>query len=315
MTWERPSYRSHPRLSSAVIVSGNRSHSIRRPRLSSLVIIMAALVLLVLATSICNSTASDAASKSLGESMPGFLIPIIVGPDLGAQTMVPQQRPNLRALATTEATTFQVSYTGFTGEAQAAFQAAVDIWSTQISSPVPIIIDARFAVLSSNILGSAGANSFQRDFINTPQAGTWYPAALANKLAGTDLTPGTSDITAQFNSDFNNFYFGSGSTPLGQINFTSVVLHELGHGLGFSGSTSYSSGLGTWGGGTGFPFIYDCFVYNGSGQQLISTFPNNSASLGSQYTDGSLFFTAVLRVIDPRGNSRSGGTSLPHRGR
>ncbi len=25
--------------------------------------------------------------------------------------------------------------------------------------------------------------------------------------------------------------------------------------------------------------------------------------------------TAVLRVIDPRGNSRSGGTSLPHRGR
>jgi hypothetical protein len=40
--------------------------------------------------------------------------------------------------------TFIVTYTGFTAEAEAAFQFAVDIWSNNIESSVPIRVDANF---------------------------------------------------------------------------------------------------------------------------------------------------------------------------
>lgn len=40
--------------------------------------------------------------------------------------------------------TFIVNYTGFTSEAQTAFQFAVDIWSNNIESSVPIIVDTNF---------------------------------------------------------------------------------------------------------------------------------------------------------------------------
>ena len=43
--------------------------------------------------------------------------------------------------------TFQVTYSGFTPQAQAAFQAALDIWATHIASAVPIKIQANWVVL------------------------------------------------------------------------------------------------------------------------------------------------------------------------
>src|SRR3989304_1633836 len=53
--------------------------------------------------------------------------------------------------------TFQVTYNGFSAEAQAAFQAAVNIWASTITSPAPIRVVANWTPLGSGILGSAGA--------------------------------------------------------------------------------------------------------------------------------------------------------------
>jgi hypothetical protein len=59
-------------------------------------------------------------------------------------------------------------------------------------------------------------------------------AATTNKLANTDHNPGLADINATFSSSHPDWYFGTGdSTPINKIDFVSVVLHELGHGLGF----------------------------------------------------------------------------------
>jgi hypothetical protein len=55
--------------------------------------------------------------------------------------------------------TIEVTYTGFTPEAEAAFQTAVDIWESLISSPVTIRIQAQWTPLSSGVLGSAGTHS------------------------------------------------------------------------------------------------------------------------------------------------------------
>lgn len=251
-----------------------------------------------------------------------LLVPLLLAPArpspalaLAAPAMLPGTRVELRAsgeqVATfvpppdalggprIAATTFSVSYSGFTPQAQAAFQRAVDIWSSLLTSPVPIRVQAEWKPLSAGVLGSAGPVNFWRDFPGATRTGTWYPVALANKLAGDDLDSTSDDIAASFNSDFAaTFYFGSGATPANQINFTSVVLHELGHGLGFSGSMRVAAGSGNWGGNSGFPFIYDRFAEHGAGQALLDTarYPNPSTQLAGALQSGDVWFAGPLAL-------------------
>src|SRR5262249_8368024 len=126
-----------------------------------------------------------------------------------------------------------------------AFAYAAGIWGGQLVSAVPIVVDAEMTSLpctnTSAVLGSAGAASLHRNFPGAPIANTWYPQALANKLAGVDVNPGTSDISADFNSAVgttcpfpSTWYYGFDANPGSQIDFIAIVLHELGHGLGFA---------------------------------------------------------------------------------
>ena len=55
---------------------------------------------------------------------------------------------------------------------------------------------------------------------------------MANKLSGIDLAPNDDDIVANFNSSFN-WYLGTDGNAGMQFDLMTVVLHELGHGLGF----------------------------------------------------------------------------------
>lgn len=62
-----------------------------------------------------------------------------------------------RNAARTKAADFNVTYIGFEGfpQAKAAFEEAVAIWSTLITSPVTINVTAQWQPLGSNVLGSA----------------------------------------------------------------------------------------------------------------------------------------------------------------
>ena len=127
-----------------------------------------------------------------------------------------------------------------------AFQHAANIWGSHLQSTVPIRVGGQFDPLSctasSGTLGSAGPTSANRDFVGAPVAGTWYPIALANALAGVDFLPNSNHINAKFSSNIgtqgcmesSGWYYGlDASPPPGKIDFVSVLLHELGHGLGF----------------------------------------------------------------------------------
>lgn len=128
-----------------------------------------------------------------------------------------------------------------------AFQHAADLWGEILLSGVTIEVLAYMNPLTCTptgaTLGSAGTTSVHRDFPNRPASGTWYPQALANALAGTDLNPGVSDIQAVFNSNLNGdagclqgaeWYYGYDAKPPAQdFDFITVVMHEIGHGLGF----------------------------------------------------------------------------------
>lgn len=134
-----------------------------------------------------------------------------------------------------------------------AFQHAAFLWGSCLTSRVEIKIGARMDPLpgdaSSAVLGQAGASNVFRNFTNAPFTNTWYPQALANSLAGADLDPGTPDITATFNSDVDgailgatDWYYGLDGNPGSNVDFVSVVLHELGHGLGFQTVADVATG-------------------------------------------------------------------------
>ena len=200
-----------------------------------------------------------------------------------------------------------VNYIGsWNSQAQAAFEYAVSIWEGLLVSTVTIEVDAEWSSsLPPGALGGAGPYTFWRDFTNAPQANTWYPAAIANERAGSDLNGTDPEIDAAFSSTFSDWYFGTdGNPPDSDYDFVSVVLHELGHGLGFVGSMRVASGVGYWGSGTAYPFIYDRFTENGGGTPLLN-YANYSVALAGQLTSGTVYFDA------PQANAANGG-SRPH---
>ncbi|NEN23586.1 hypothetical protein G3O08_08740 [Cryomorpha ignava] len=180
------------------------------------------------------------------ESLPGPIVVCPPGEFAGLhRTHAPQailDKMNSRD-ADDPCATFVVTYVDFPPAAEAAFQEAVDIWSYSISSPVTIKIYAEWSNLGPGILGSAGPALIFKDFANAPD-GSYYASALADQIAGTDISPLTPDILASFNSNFS-WYFGTdGNNPFNQYDLVSVVLHEIGHGLGFSSTAALDQGTG-----------------------------------------------------------------------
>lgn len=118
-------------------------------------------------------------------------------------------------------------------------------WTELLDSPVPIRVGISFSPLGGDataaLLGQGGPTDVYRDFVGAPAAATWYPAALADKLAGVDLAPGELDMTLEFNSEVDGpvvlgeqaFYYGLDGDMEGDVAFLETVLHEAGHGLGF----------------------------------------------------------------------------------
>lgn len=135
-------------------------------------------------------------------------------------------------------------------------QRAAEIWAAALDSPVPIRIEARMVELpcspASNILGQGGPVYLAWNFTNAPRRDTAYPIALANALARRDLDSG-ADIRIDLNISVDmgcldgtvGWWYGLDQeepVPGDRIDLLPVVLHELGHGLGFLAGVNPSTG-------------------------------------------------------------------------
>ncbi len=162
-----------------------------------------------------------------------------------------------------------------------AFTYAANIWGSTLNSNVPIIINASFEPLTctatSGTLGSAGATSVFRDLVdvngnNVGIPGTWYGGALANKLTGEDQAGGQAVIRARFNSNLGTtnclagspFYLGVDGNHGTMIDFPTVLLHEMGHGVGFQTYTNGQTGAQL----AGFPAIWDHYMLDNRTNKL-----------------------------------------------
>lgn len=221
--------------------------------------------------------------------------------------------------------------TPWSQSAKDAFDHALSIWSMVLDANQTIVINACWvdpgntAVLGTGMPVSAFADT---DFTGAPMPNTLYVAALANELAGTDLNDNDgfdhdgdgslndAEITIAFNSNGGiTWYFGTDSTPPGgQKDFVTAALHEIAHGLGFISTMAVDTGDnicgtstlgdGCWGVGLpgGFPVVYDRFLENEAGTNLIQNFTNQSAALGTALT------TNYVRFNGPNAVAADGGS-------
>lgn len=218
----------------------------------------------------------------------------------------PSYRPEVKQESPTADIT--VNYTGFTQEAREAFERAVEIWERHIQSDAEILIDASyesFGPQGENVLGRAGPFLFLVTLEDGDQL--VYPAALFDALVGPEQAEGGPHMQVEINEDIN-WYFGE-PAPIGpgpnefQSDLTSVALHEIAHGLGFTGSMSVDlQGVGSWDYSSLFgeqaedvPNIYDEFAADQFGDFLTESYSNPSSELGdvlqsrSPFTEGVFF--------------------------
>ena len=214
-----------------------------------------------------------------------------------------------------------VNYTGFSAEAQEAFQYAVDIWESLLDADVTIEIDATWASLEPNVLGSA-SSYLTSDLPGVPISETWYVTSLANQYYGSDPYA-EPDILATFNSDFANWYLGTdGNTPSNQYDFVSVVLHEIGHGLGFTGSASVDDAGNGSIGWEGLPYVYDYYTQLGAvlGSGSILGYSGLPAALGNALTSDLVHWNGANAIAFNNGEAVDlyspdpwdGGSSYSH---
>jgi hypothetical protein len=215
----------------------------------------------------------------------------------------------------------------FGAQRQAAWQFAENIWASKLLdlyTPGNEVINVRASFQNlggsstSAVVGNAQPFISEYNFAAISpkfQPNTVYPGALANHLAGTDLSPGTAEITATFNSSIDSgsliggrtFYYGTDGnpnlTPPSQIDFVTVALHELGHGLGF---TSAFTSSGSYGNGflpdgiTPLPNAYDRFLYRASTGQYLVNEPANSTGNNQRAADlvsGDLYFLSPSTLV------------------
>ena len=188
---------------------------------------------------------------------------------------------------------FIVKYNNFPDWAKKEVQAAVNVWSANFSSTVPITVDASWGRSSSwGVLGSARPGSFFSAFSGAPDPSLWYSSATANALAGRDLDKANPEIIIQVNSGAIWNTRGDGTPSSSEYDLESVFIHELGHGLGFLSNDAYDPYYAL--GSLDQPTPFDAYLQTSDGRRL-SDLPTPSKELGVALTS-SLVWNGPLGI-------------------
>ena len=199
-----------------------------------------------------------------------------------------------------------------------ALQHAASIWAGILDSSVTIRVQSRFDPLTCNgsdaVLGS-GAPTYTVTLTGGGTVpNTWYPAALANRITGSDTNIFLDDIQLTLTTAFDDgcafprdWYYGldangdSGTT----FDAVTVALRELAHGLGFYTFVDVTTGSLF----AGKNDIFMTFLEDHSTGKTWDTMSNGERAASATDT-GDLHWVGE-RVLDSIG-ILSSGTSAGH---
>jgi hypothetical protein len=193
-----------------------------------------------------------------------------------------QSTPRVPSANIEKKSNFIVNYNTVPTVARAAVQAAIDVWSENFSSTVPVTVNVSWGRASSyGILAAASAKSNFANFPNAPDKTLYYAAALANALAGNDLDPNNPELEITISSDAPWYYGVDGKCPPKSFDLVSVILHEMGHGLGFISGSYYDEYSGY--GRVDLPTPFDAYAQLPDGRRLADM-PSPSIETGKALT-------------------------------
>ena len=254
--------------------------------------------------------------------------------------------PARASLTAARVSTFTIRFVdtpgnAWTPAARAAFRAAADVWERTVESRVPIVVEATARSLGPGLLGGAGPYDFLRNEGRTPLPTTrpataadlrddvFEPVALFNARTGRDALPPARgelnpDIVADFNPNLPGLYLGTDARPgPDQVDFRTVVLHEIGHGLGLTGTaavvgTRATVGVSDINGSTGVRsgVSFDQFTYAtsaaeaGTGGRRVLSLPDGSSALRTALTGGQLYWAGQQAITAAGGPVRLHAPSL-----
>jgi hypothetical protein len=204
----------------------------------------------------------------------------------------PRKENQLLKSAQSSQISFEVEYVNFPDEAKQAFEYALSIWENLLTSTVPVKIKATWEGFDNEALAQARPSTFHHNFNGAQFSDVYYPVALVEKLSGENINSSDADIFCSFNSNYN-WYFGTdGNTPTSKYDFVSAVLHEIVHGLGFSGFLKNNGQNGYFDNSNNQPSIYDYYLFNNQNQQLANhtIFHSPSTDLHEQLTSDAVKF-------------------------
>lgn len=210
----------------------------------------------------------------------------------------------------------------------AALTRAGQRWTNYLNITVPVKINIILINFSAAPFSGLTLGNGRQNFSNAPVSNYLYPTALANQIAGTELNPGEADMDIYINLA-TAMHYGTGKPNNSHEDFMTLIMHEMGHGLGFT-STGYvnSNNEGSfgnvpasalapltttfpWRGQDGAPTIYDKFIIKQSHNHLIGLQPNNTVALGDSIKNNANYFDGPSFANSSNGGNPvklSGGT-------
>jgi hypothetical protein len=131
---------------------------------------------------------------------------------------------------------------------------AASLWARNLKSFAPVRIQVQFGPRSCTptaaVLASTGVLAADLNFKHAKLRDTWFPIAVANAVAKTDLDPTGDDMIAIFNINLgapgcftgSPFYLGFDHNEGTGVDLLATATHEFAHGLGFSQLASVTTG-------------------------------------------------------------------------
>jgi CSLREA domain-containing protein len=201
-----------------------------------------------------------------------------------------------------------------------AFQFAANQWGARITSGITINVVATFGALScsasSGVLGSAGPGGIVRFGGAAPgvPANTWVSMAEGEKIANADVNaPGAADISASFNGNIGttgclnglSWYYGFDSNPpSGALDFVTVLMHELTHGLGFLTFVNLTTGAENG----GFDDVYEVYLRDNVTAPNTWTSMTNAQRVASAVNTNQVVWTGAQVTALPITSGQDGSS-------